>query len=164
MSDTEERVLHPAEKLVSRFQQVLLALALASGVFVAVELAALRHWNATDQLIPFVVLAIMMVSALVLAIVRGRFGVVQARLVALITVGASLFGLFEHVSSNLDTGVLNSRYDWAALSGWEHVWLATSGAVGGSPALAPLALALAGILLGLSTLGRTVRATGRSSS
>ncbi|GJF12949.1 hypothetical protein NGTWS0302_17840 [Mycolicibacterium cyprinidarum] len=159
MSNSSEHELRPADKLVNRFQQALLALALASGAFLVAELAALRHWNATEQLIPFAVLAVMVVSALVLAFVRGRFSVIQARLVALITIGASLYGLFEHVSANLDTGVLNSRYDWAAMAGWEHLWLAISGAVGGSPALAPLALGLAGVLLGLATMGRTTRKT-----
>ncbi len=155
MSGSGEAHPHDAEKLIGTFQQALLALAMASAVFVAAELAAVRHWTETVQVVPFVVVAVVLVSGAILALVGGRFSVWQARLVALIAASGGLFGLYEHVVANLDTGVLNSRYDWNALSDWERVWLAASGAVGGSPALAPLALGLAGVLLGLATLGRS---------
>jgi hypothetical protein len=154
VSGWEDTHPHDGERLIGTFQQALLALAMASAVFVAAELASVRHWNETAQVVPFVVVAIVLVSGAILALARGRFSVWQARLAALVAASAALFGLYEHVVANLDTGVLNSRYDWETLSGWEHAWLAASGAVGGSPALAPLALGLAGALLGLATLGR----------
>lgn len=143
----------PDRLLVIRFQRILLTLSLASCALVAVELASLRHWEAGAQLVPWGILAMIAVSGLVLTVLRTRAGAMQARLVAAISVPVAAFGVYEHVSANLETGVLNHRYNWVALPGWEHLWLATTGAVGGTPALAPLVLALAGILLGAATLG-----------
>lgn len=141
------------EKLIATFQRSLLALGMASAVFVAAELTSLRHWSESVQVVPFAVVALVLMSGAVLAVAGGTFGVWQARLAGLVAAVAAVFGLCEHVLANLDTGVLNSRYDWNALSGSEHVWLAVSGSVGASPPLAPLALGFAGLLLGLSTLG-----------
>ncbi|MFC9555895.1 hypothetical protein ACFTWF_34305 [Rhodococcus sp. NPDC056960] len=142
-----------ASRLVARFQRCLLGLSLLSCVFVAVELASLRHWKTGAQYVPWYVLAVIAVSGLVMALAPTRLGVLQARVVSLVSVPAALFGVYEHVAANLETGVLNHRYDWTALPGWEHLWLASTGAVGGTPALTPLVLALAGTLLGLATVG-----------
>lgn len=140
-------------KTVAQFQWMLLVLSLLSCAFVAVELASLRHWKSTIQLVPWWILGVIAVSGLLLAVRRRGFGVLQARLVALAAGPAAAFGVYEHVQANLDTGVLNHKYDWAALPGWEHLWLASTGAVGGTPALTPLVLAMAGVLLGLATVG-----------
>ena len=142
-------------RLVARFQAALLALSALSCVFVAVELASLRHWKSTEQIVPWIVLGVLVCSVLIVVFTRSRIAIAQARLVALSAIPAALFGVYEHVSANLETGILNHRYDWAQLSGWEHLWLASTGAVGGTPATAPLVLALAGVLLGLATAGMT---------
>ncbi|MBC2638272.1 hypothetical protein H5400_05065 [Rhodococcus wratislaviensis] len=147
--------------LVARFQRWLLGLSLLSCIFVAVELASLRHWKTATQYVPWYVLAVIAVSGLVVALAPTRLGVLQARVVSSVSVPAALFGVYEHVAANLETGVLDHRYDWTALPGWEHLWLASTGAVGGTPALAPLVLALAGTLLGLATVGMTATAGDR---
>jgi hypothetical protein len=140
-------------RLVARFQAALLALSVLSCAFVAIELASLRHWRSTEQIVPWIVLAVLFCSTLIVVFNRSQLAIVQARLVALCATPAALFGVYEHVSANLETGVLNHKYTWAELPGWEHLWLASTGAVGGTPATAPLVLALAGVLLGLATVG-----------
>ncbi|WP_169695346.1 hypothetical protein R1X32_13605 [Rhodococcus opacus] len=140
-------------RLVARFQAALLALSVLSSAFVAVEPASLRHWKSSEQIVPWIVLGVLVCSALIVVFNRSRIAIVQARIIALCAAPAALFGVYEHVSANLDTGVLNHKYAWAELPGWEHLWLASTGAVGGTPATAPLVLALAGVLLGLATVG-----------
>ena len=142
-------------RLVARFQAALLALSALSCAFVAVELASLRHWKSTEQIVPWIVLGVLVSSVLIVVFTRSRIAIAQARLVALCAIPAALFGVYEHVSANLETGILNHRYNWAQLPGWEHLWLASTGAVGGTPATAPLVLALAAVLLGLATAGMT---------
>jgi hypothetical protein len=150
-------------KTVAQFQWLLLALSLLSCAFVAVELASLRHWKTPIQLVPWWILGVVAASGLLLVLSRKGFGVAQARLVALAVCPAAAFGVYEHVRANLETGVLNSKYDWAVLPGWEHLWLASTGAVGGTPAFAPLVLAMAGVLLGLATVGLPIRQHARPS-
>ncbi|UZG59660.1 hypothetical protein [Rhodococcus opacus] len=140
-------------RIVARFQAALLALSVLSCAFVAVELASLRHWKSTEQIVPWIVLGVLVCSTLIVVFNRSRIAILQTRIVALCAAPAALFGVYEHVSANLDTGVLNHKYAWAELPGWEHLWLASTGAVGGTPATAPLVLALAGVLLGLATVG-----------
>ncbi|MEU2005810.1 hypothetical protein ACH47B_31210 [Rhodococcus sp. NPDC019627] len=102
---------------------------------------------------PWIVLGALFCSALIVVFHRSWIAIGQARMIALGAVPAVLFGVYEHVSANLDTGVL--KYAWAELPGWEHLWLASTGAVGGTPATAPLVLAPAGVLHGLATVGMT---------
>ncbi|MFE5707342.1 hypothetical protein [Rhodococcus koreensis] len=146
-------------RLVARFQAALLALSVLSCAFVAVELASLWHWKSTEQIVPWIVLGVLVCSGVIVVFNRSRITIAQARLVAPCAIPGALFGVYEHVSANLDTGILNHRYNWAQLPGWEHVWLASTGAVGGTPATAPLVLALAGVLLGLATVGMTPHTT-----
>lgn len=149
---------HPT-RLVAQFQAALLTLSVLACAFVAVELASLRHWKSSEQIVPWIVLGVLFCSAMIVVFTRTRIAITQARLVALCALLAAVFGVYAHVSANLETGILNHRYDWAQLPGWEHLWLASTGAVGGTPATAPLVLALAGVLLGLATVGMTPSAT-----
>lgn len=139
--------------LVDRFRLILLGLAFAIGAGTIVELATLRHWNSLVQLVPWLVVALVMLAAAALAIRRTTVTVVSARLVGLGSALGAGFGIFEHVESNLETGVLDATYAdrWATMSLPEQLWLAASGGVGASPPLAPGFLAISGICLTLAT-------------
>jgi hypothetical protein len=132
-----------------------LALSLASAAVTAIELAMLRHWNGVEQVIPWIVLAVVAVTALALAIHPSRATVATARLVGLGTFVASAFGVWSHVHSNYETAPLNARFTdrWPSMSEPSRWWAALNGSVGASPALAPAALAFAGLCLTLATVG-----------
>ncbi len=140
-------------RLVARFQAALLALSVLSSAFVAVELASLRHWKSSEQIVPWIVLGVLVCSALIVVFNRSRIAIVQARIIALCAAPAALFGVYEHVSANLDTRVLNHKYAWAELPAWEHLcWH--------RPALSVVprqprrwCLRWRGVLLGLATIG-----------
>lgn len=120
----------------------------------AVELATLRHWKGTEQKVPWVVLALTAVVITLHAARRTRVSALLTRWWGLLAAGASAFGVYEHVHSNWSTGALSAQYSqtWDSLPAAEQWWLAASGAVGGSPPLAPGFLALSAVCLALSTV------------
>jgi hypothetical protein len=141
--------------LVHRFQNVLLGMAGVTVLAIAAELAMLRHWNGTDQLVPWMVLAPVAGATVALAWRRSALTVRLARAVGVLAAAGGLYGAWVHIRSNYDAGPLDFRYQtsWASMSLVSRWWKAASGGVGPSPALTPAILALAGACLALSTLG-----------
>lgn len=141
-------------RLVRRARLALLALAGAATVGTAVELAMLRHWNGFDQLIPWAILGIVALGTGALALRPNGGTILAARVVGVASGLGGLYGAWVHVRSNYDAGPLDFRYaeKWASMSAGSRWWTAASGGVGPSPALAPMALAMAGACLAAATL------------
>lgn len=122
------------------------------------ELAMLRHWNGAQQQMPWALSALTLVAAAALYLARGPVTVLVARVVGVVVVLGGGFGSLVHVLHNYDVGPLDAAYEktWDTLGLAQQVWLAVSGGVGASPPLAPGMLSLAGVLLLIGTLGRSV--------
>jgi hypothetical protein len=67
----------------------LIALAVLGILAAAFELATERHWTGLEQRIPWLALAVLAV-ALALVLIRREWGVIAARVLALLVLGASL--------------------------------------------------------------------------
>ena len=119
------------------------------------ELAMLRHWDGVDQLVPWVVLAVLAVGIAAVALKPTPRVLLAARLLAVGSAFAGLFGVWEHVSSNWQTAPLSATWasTWDTLSPMQQWWEAATGGAGIAPPLAPGFLALTGICLALSTTG-----------
>ena len=139
-------------------RQGLVALT-AIGIFAtAFELATERHWNGVEQLIPWIALAVLVV-ALGLLFVPGGRGVPAARVLALLVLGASVYGVLDHVLVNYGSGALDQSYaeSWNTLPTLQKWWLAVTKTVGPAPTLAPGVLGQSALLLLLASVGRTQR-------
>jgi hypothetical protein len=131
----------------------------AIGIFAtAFELATERHWNGVEQLIPWIALAVLAVAVGLLFVPGGR-GVPAARVLALLVLGASVYGVLDHVLVNYESGVLDQRYaeSWETLPALQQWWLAVTKAVGPAPTLAPGVLGQSALLLLLASVGRARR-------
>lgn len=137
-----------ADRTVTVLFKALLALSMLSVLATLFELASLRHWDGT-QLIPW-----LMAGAVLVAIGLTAAGAARSLVWAIcsISVIGSLFGVWQHVESNYESGPLDRRLGptWDSMSTLGRWWKAFTQTVGPSPALAPMALALAGGLLALA--------------
>ena len=132
----------------------LLGLGFLGSLGTMLELALARHWTGPIQLLPWVVLAIVSVVIGVVA-VRPTHGVIGiARVVAVASIGAGLFGVFKHVKANYDAAPLDAVFGsrWEAMSGASRWWHALIESVGPSPSFAPAALALIAVCLLFATM------------
>jgi hypothetical protein len=134
----------------------LLALVLISIMGAALELAAERHWQTLEQLLPWGALALLTLALAMLAIDRPQGAVSTVRVLTLAVLLVAAFGVYAHVSANYDAGLLDQRYadTWDALSPLTRWWYAVSKSVGAAPPLAPGMLAQSALLLLLATLTR----------
>jgi hypothetical protein len=143
-----------------RMRRGLIALTVLGVLAAAFELATEHHWNGLEQLIPWLALAVLAVaSALVLN--RGERGVIAARVLALLVLAASLYGVVDHILVNYNAGALDQRYatTWDTLPRAQRWWYAGTKTVGPAPTLAPGVLGQSALLLLLATLtDRGVRA------
>ena len=140
----------------------LVALTVIGILATAFELATERHWNGLEQLIPWVALVVL-AAATVVQLVPGRRGVPAARVLALLVLGASAYGVIDHILVNYNSGALDQRFanTWDSLPLLEQLWLALTKTVGPAPTLAPGVLGQTALLLLLATLtgsGRSPRA------
>jgi hypothetical protein len=135
---------------VPQLRRALAALAWVSIVGTAVELAMLRHWGTFTRTIPWLILAVL-AGALVAATGRTTRRRRAAQVLAGVGTAGTVYGIVEHVRSNLASAPLDFRYAdrWAGMSPLSRLWAAASGAVGPSPTLAPAVLALAAALVWL---------------
>lgn len=135
-------------------RRAFLAVAAVSAVGTALELAALRHWDGVEQLIPWAVLTV--VAAGIVVAVAGPTRDRVARVLAAIGLVGGLYGVITHISSNYDAAPLDYKYTdrWPTMSFVSKVWHAASGAVGPAAVLAPGALSLCGLCLLLATTVR----------
>jgi hypothetical protein len=130
----------------------LLALVAIGILGAASELAFERHWQSPVQLIPWVALALL-VAALVLVALRDSGGALTAaRVLAVIVLLASVYGVYTHVSVNHGSGAFDPS--WDTLSPLTQWWYALTKSVGNAPPLAPGMLAQSALLLLLAGLTR----------
>jgi hypothetical protein len=127
----------------------LLLLAGVGTMGTALELAALRHWDSTVQLVPWAALAVTAVAVAAMAVRPSARTVRAVRWVAVGLFLVAAFGTYEHVLSNYHVAPLDFRFAarWPTMSAPARWWAAASGAVGPSPALAPGVLAMSALCL-----------------
>jgi hypothetical protein len=137
----------------------LIALAVLGILAAAFELATERHWTGLEQRIPWLALAVLAAAAAALVVVGGDRRVTMARVLALLVLGASLYGVITHILVNYDAGGLDQRYaaTWDTLPQGKRWWYAATKTVGPAPTLAPGVLGQSALLLLLATLHRPTR-------
>lgn len=128
----------------------LLALVAIGIAGAALELAFERHWQTPVQLIPWVALALLAFALVVLAVRDTPRATAVVRVVALVVLLASAYGVFMHVSVNHGMGAMDPS--WDTLSPLTQWWYALTKSVGQAPPLAPGMLAQSALLLGVATL------------
>lgn len=147
------------EGIVRWMRVGLLVMAAAGIVGTAVELATIRHWGSPSQFIPWVALLLLGLAVVAVAYrpTAGRIRAAQA--VAVVSLGAGLFGVVQHVSENLHAGPLDAHYraTWSTMSTVSRWWAAASGGVGPSPTLAPAVLVQISFCILLATLAHPAR-------
>jgi hypothetical protein len=150
-------------KLVALYRRILTWLGVGTALGACAELAMLHHWQTPGQFVPWAVLGLLLLAA---AAWLTRRSTTTARILqgtAVVAAIGSAFGIYQHVSANLDAGPLSGRFTgkWESMSAMSHLWAAATGSVGASPVLAPGMVGLAGVLLWLSTF-RWVPGNGAS--
>ena len=155
MSDPSRLRRTDAATLVRHGLVALTAIGILAAAF---ELASERHWNGVEQLIPWIALAAL-AAAVGLLLVPGGRGVPAARVLAVLVLGASAYGVLDHVLVNYESGALDQRYveSWDTLPALQQWWLAVTKTVGPAPTLAPGVLGQSALLLLLASVGRTRR-------
>ena len=149
-------MLKPARVATAvRVRRGLIALTVLGILAAAFELATERHWNGLQQLIPWLAVAVLAVAS-ALVLIRGRRGVTAVRVLALLVLGASMYGVVDHILVNYNAGALDQRYaaTWDTLPLVKRWWFATTKTVGPAPTLAPGVLGQSALLLLLATLDR----------
>jgi hypothetical protein len=136
----------------------VLALAAAGAAGAAFELAAERHWGELTKLVPWVAVALLAVSV-GLAFPPSPRLVLAARVIAVLVLGASLYGIAIHILDNMWAGHLGPLYgsEFKQLPRIERLWLGATKTVGSAPPLAPGMLGQSALLVLLATLGRRVK-------
>jgi len=145
-------------RLVRRGLIALTAIGILAAAF---ELATERHWNDFEQLVPWAALVALAVAT-VLVTIPGKRGVTATRVLALLVLAASIYGVITHIVVNYDAGALDQRYadTWDSLPVLQRWWYATTKTVGPAPTLAPGVLGQTALLLLLATLnGPSARAS-----
>jgi hypothetical protein len=132
----------------------LLWVAAITGVGIAVELAADRHWTQPIQLVAWAALAVIAVAIVLVATAGSATPLRLGRVLAVLVMVSAILGIWEHVEANYDAGELDFEYakSWETLSEPARWWLAATKTVGPSPPLAPGALAQASLCVLLATL------------
>jgi len=131
----------------------LIALTAIGILAAAFELATDRHWNSLEQLIPWAALVVLAVAT-VLVTIPGKRGVTATRVLALLVLAASIYGVITHILVNYNAGVLDQRFatTWDGLPVLQRWWYAATKTVGPAPTLAPGVLGQTALLLLLATL------------
>jgi hypothetical protein len=133
----------------------LIALTGIGVLATAFELAAERHWGDLGQLVPWLALAALAVAIALLLLPDGR-GTAAARVLAVVVLGASAYGVIDHVLVNAGAGRLDQRFGevWESLPLLQRGWYAVTKTVGPAPTLAPGVLGQTALLLLLATVCR----------
>ncbi len=121
----------------------------------AIELATIHHWDSTEQLIPWFMLGVAL-AMLIAAIARPTTTVVRGvRILSVAGLAATVFGIWEHIDSNIEAGPLDRVWGakWDGLSSLSQFWHAANGDVGPSPLLAPASLGVIFLSLMFATIG-----------
>jgi hypothetical protein len=131
----------------------LIGLACLSTAATLTELLLLRHFGSALALIPWAA-SVLLIIAIALVVAETSRSIRAARGVGVIVLGIAAIGVGVHVWSNYKAGPLDAEYmyTWATLGFPVRLFLAATGTVGPSPALAPMALAFSSLCLMLSTV------------
>jgi hypothetical protein len=131
----------------------LVGLTVVTMLSTSFELATERHWHGLEQLVPWLALVVLAVATALL-LLPGRRASTAARALALIVLGASIYGVIDHIAVNYNSGALDQRFadTWESMPWLEKWWYAITKTVGPSPSLAPGVLGLAAMLLLLASL------------
>jgi hypothetical protein len=137
---------------VTFLRRGLVALTVLGILATAFELAAERHWNGIEQLIPWVALVVLAAATALVLLPDGR-GTTAVRVLAIVVLGASAYGVLEHALTNYGAGALDQRFAdiWDSLPLVERAWYAITKTVGPAPTLAPGVLGQTALLLVLAT-------------
>lgn len=131
----------------------LTALTALGIVGTAFELATLKHWNGAMQLVPW--FALVVLAGAVMVHLGRPDRICLVRVLAVLVLVTSLFGVLEHAAVNFESGPLDQRFadTWDTLSLWLRWWYAITRTVGPAPTLAPGMLGQAAATLMLATIG-----------
>lgn len=147
--------IHPPRGALSvaLVRRALYALTVIGIFATAFELATERHWNGLEQLIPWAALMVLAVAT-VLALLPAGSARIVARVLALIVLGASIYGVLDHIAVNYNSGPLDQRFadTWDTLPSTQQWWYAITKTVGPAPTLAPGILGQTALLLFLAGL------------
>ncbi len=148
-----ERLSPDSTRTMVLVRHGLVALTVIGIGATAFELAIERHWNGLEQLVPWLALAVLAVATALL-LVAGERGTTATRVLALVVLGASIYGAIDHILVNLNAGELDQRFSstWDSLPVLERAWYAVTKTVGPAPTLAPGVLGQSALLLLLATL------------
>ncbi|GAA3655065.1 hypothetical protein GCM10022224_017700 [Nonomuraea antimicrobica] len=137
----------------------LLALVAIGIVGAALELAFERHWQSPVQLVPWAALALLVVALVLLGLRDSGRALTVARVLAVVVLLASAYGVFMHMAVNHGVGGAMEP-GWDSLSPLTQWWYALTKTVGAAPPLAPGMLAQSALLLllaGVAPKGRSPR-------
>ena len=131
----------------------LLALTVMTILATAFELATVQHWHDFEQLIPWLALLVLSVAT-VISLPASRWGRIAAPTLAIVVLGASIYGVIDHTLVNYGAGPLDQRFadTWGSESSVLRWWYAFTKTVGPAPTLAPGVLGLAAVLLVFASL------------
>ena len=120
-------------------RRLLLALVAFTAVGLVPELLLLKHYDSVWQLIPFAVLAAILVTTVLAWRRPTRRSLAAFRVVMWLSIAAGVAGVVLHAKGN---------WEWAlerddTLHGWPLIWKILRGA---TPLLAPAAMAQLGLL------------------
>ncbi|SEN73821.1 hypothetical protein [Nonomuraea pusilla] len=134
----------------------LVALTGVGVLATAFELTTEQHWRSLEQLVPWGALGLLAVAVVLAAAGDAPPLAAGVRVIALVVLLASAFGVYAHVAANFDAGPLDQAYaaTWDGLSALTRRWYAFTKAVGPAPPLAPGMLGQSALLLLLATLIR----------
>lgn len=137
-------------------RRALVALTAIGALGAAFELATEQHWQTTEQMIPWAAIALLGIAVLLMLLNDSPRLVAAVRLMALVVLLTSVFGIYAHVAANYDAGALDQRYSktWDTLPVVSRWWYALTKVVGPTPPLAPGMLGQSALLLLLATLIR----------
>jgi hypothetical protein len=132
----------------------ILALAGLGVAGLLVELAFLRHWSSTGELIVWPTLAVAGIATFVLARWATPTRVHIVRWLALAVAIVGVVGVVLHVNENLIAGPLDRNYaaTWDTLPWIQQLFIASTGGVGPAPALAPGSITELALAIALATV------------
>jgi hypothetical protein len=137
--------LSSPDQSAQTLRAALIGLAALAVLGVATELALIGHWKSTTQLAPWAVLLGTAVSLVVVAKAPTRRRLFAARAYTLVAALAAWWGTVEHLTAN-------SSFAQELHPTWSRPHVLWAGLSGGVPALAPLAVALPGLLVAAATI------------
>lgn len=153
--DEDHPAVRPAQPDRTDRLRGLILLVLCFGMIgTLAELILLEHTEDTWQWIPLILLCAGLLTALPLAVRSRRLTVRCFQIVMVLFIAAGLAGLYLHYSGNVEFELEM----YPTMEGFELIWQALSGA---TPALAPGAMALFGMIGLTLTYGHTATRTGR---